>query len=121
MAGFLPVDGFAVDEIVFYDADDGADAVLPADFFSFIVAAWVVGDGGFHDAELHFGELGGDFWLEAEAVFFDGDGLDDFAAESFVAGFHVGDVEVAGHVREESEEAVAHGVPEAKDGAGVFF
>jgi len=38
--------------------------------------------------------------------------LDEFAFENFVAGLHVGEVEIGRHVRQEREELVAEGVPE---------
>ena len=44
--------------------------------------------------------------------FLEGYGLDEFAFENFVAGLHVGEVEIGCHVRQEGEELVAEGVPE---------
>ena len=46
------------------------------------------------------------------------DGLQDLAAEDFVAGLHVGHVHVGEHVGEQSEEPVADGVPEIEDAVG---
>ena len=68
---------------------------------TFGVGAAVVGDGDFVDACAGAGDLGDDLGLDAEAVFFEGDGLDQFAFENFVAGFHVGEVEIGRHVRDE--------------------
>ena len=80
--------------------------------FSFGVGASVVGDGDFVDASAGAGDLGDDLGFEAEALFLEGYGLDEFAFENFVAGLHVGEVEIGRHVRQESEELVAEGVPE---------
>ena len=99
-------------EAVFEDAADGADAVFPADFFAFGVGAAVVGNGDFVDAGAGAGDLGDDLGFEAEALFRDGDGLDQLAFENFVAGLHVREVEIRCHVRQEGEELVAEGVPE---------
>ena len=99
-------------EAVFEDAADGAYAVFPADFFAFGVGAAVVGDGDFVDAGAGAGDLGDDLGFDAEAVLLEGDGLDQLAFKNFVAGFHVGEVEIGRHVRQEGEELVAEGVPE---------
>ena len=88
-------------EAVFEDAAEGADAVFPADFFAFGVGAAMVGDGDFVDAGAGAGDLGDDLGFDAEAVFLEGYGLDEFAFENFVAGFHVGEVEIGRHVRDE--------------------
>jgi len=44
--------------------------------------------------------------------------LYDFAAENFVAGFHVAEVEVGAHVGGCCEPFVAYGVPEEQDAVG---
>ncbi len=75
----------------------------------------MVGDGDFIDADTATGDLGGNLGFEAEAVFLDGDALDDLASKSFVAGLHVREVEVGEHVGEKGEEAVADRVPEIED------
>ena len=74
----------------------------------------MVGDGDFVDAGAGVGDLGDDLGFDAEAVFLEGDGLDQFAFENFVAGLHVGEVEIGRHVRQESEKLVAEGVPEVE-------
>src|SRR2546426_6875269 len=58
------------------EADDGQNrfhAILPGDFFALFVAAAVVGDADFEDANsgAELGDFSGDFGLEAEAVTFD--------------------------------------------------
>jgi hypothetical protein len=105
----------SAEEVVLHDAPEGAEAVFPADLFAFLVGAAFVGDADFVQAAAAGGDLGGDLGLEAEAVFLDGDGADEVAAEDLVAGFHVGEVEVGEDVGAEGEEAVAEGVPEVED------
>lgn len=101
-------------ESILEDAVDGADAVSPADLFAFFVGAAVVGDGNLINGDFEFGDLGGDFGFEAEAVFLDGDFLQYLAAEHFVTGLHVGEVQVGEHVGHEGEKLVPHGVPEVE-------
>ena len=106
--------GDLAQEAVFEDAAEGAEAVFPADFFAFGVGAAVVGNGDFVDACAGAGDLGDEFGLDTEAVFLEGDGLDQLAFENFVAGLHVGEVEIGCHVRQEGEELVAERVPEVE-------
>ncbi len=110
--GVWGVAGDLAQQAVFQDAADGADAVFPADFFAFGVGAAVVGDGDFVDAGAGAGDLGDELGFDAEAVFLELYGLDEFAFENFVAGLHVREVEIGRHVRQEGEELVAEGVPE---------
>src|ERR1700752_4985846 len=83
-----------IGEAVADDAPEGLDAVFPGDFFALFVGATGVGDGNFIDAPIALGDLGGDFGLEAEAVGFDRDALEDFTTEDLVAGLHIGEFEV---------------------------
>jgi len=96
---------------ILHNAPNSADAVFPIDLFAFGVGAAVVGDGDFVNADAFFGELGCDLGLEAEAVFLDGDGLQNFPAHGFVAGLHIREVQVGEHVGHEREELVPQGVP----------
>ena len=99
-------------------APNSTHSVLPINFFAFGVGAAVVGDGDFVDADAATGDFGGDLRFEAEAVFLDGDALEDLASEGFIAGLHVREVEVGEHVGEKSKEAVADGMPEVKNAVG---
>src|SRR5262245_23475658 len=76
------------------DAPDCADAVAPADLLAFLVSAARIRNADLVDAAPHRRDLAGHFRLEAEAVFFDRDRLNDFPAEHLVAGFHVGQIQV---------------------------
>src|SRR5499427_1149321 len=67
--------GIAVDvagEVAAYDHPQRADGVFGADFLAFLVGAAVIADGDLVDGGLPFGELDGDFGLDAEAVAPDG-------------------------------------------------
>src|SRR6266516_7241714 len=86
-------------EGVFQEAPEGADAISPADFLSFFVGASPIADADFIDAEVAFGDLDGDFRLKAEAVFFDGNRLQDVAAEDLVASLHVCHVHIGQGLR----------------------
>ena len=87
---------------------DGAEAVFPADFLAFLVGSSIVGDAHFIDADaFETGDFGGHFGLEAETLLLEVYALDDICPEQFIAGLHVGEVQVGEHVGQESEEAVA--------------
>src|SRR5687767_14670612 len=74
------------EQAVLDDAIKGAHAVLPVDLLALLVGPAVVRDADFVDDASHFGHLGGNFGLEAEALLLNGDGLDDAALERLVAG-----------------------------------
>jgi hypothetical protein len=88
------------------------------DLLPFFVGASPVADADFVDAEAAFGDLHGDLGFEAEAVFLERNGLENFAAERFVAGLHVSEVDVGKGVGEKSEGGVADVVPEIKNAVG---
>jgi len=58
------------------------------------VRAAGVADAHFVDSQLPFGDFYCDLRLKSEAVFFEANGLNDLPPENFVAGFHVGQVDV---------------------------
>jgi len=97
---------------VFYDAVDGAHAVLPADLPTLLLRATIVGNSYLIDPELPpLGDLRRDFGLETEPGLLDLDRLDDLSAERLEAGLHVGEIQVGEHVRQHREETVAEAVP----------
>src|SRR5262249_7143607 len=99
-----------------HDAVDGPKTVFPVDFLAFLIGAAVVGDAHFVDAQAgHAGYFGGDFGLEAEAVFLQGDTLDDIGSGEPFTRFHVGQVQVVEHVRQEGQKLVPDRVPEKED------
>lgn len=57
----------------FDDGIEGAEAVLPRDFFAFGVSAARVGHANFINAQPHPRGFGGEFRLNAKAIFGDGD------------------------------------------------
>jgi len=68
------------------------------------VSAAVVGDAYYLvDATTFAGQLGGDLGLEAEALFLNGDALNDLATE---------EVEIVSHVAQEGEQAIAKAAAE---------
>ena len=115
LASLLPIYlSFAPREGILDDTPDGADAVFPIDLLTLRVGAPVVGDRDLVNKNALFGELGGDFGLESEAVFLNVNGLNNFPPHGFVAGLHIRKVQISEHVGHEREEAIAHGVPEVE-------
>ena len=109
---------FLIEESVSEDGGEGGEAVFAGDFFTFVVGAAGVGDADFIDAPAGSGDFGGHFGFDAETLAFNINLIDHFAAEDFVAGFHVGEVEIGAHIAEVGEEFVAEGVPVEED---AFF
>jgi len=63
--------------------------------------------------------LGGYFRLESKAILLNCYPLYYFPPENFVAGLHIGEVEICEHVRKEREEIISHRVPEVKYAMGL--
>src|ERR1700729_2275168 len=101
-------------ERIFRQTPQGAEAIFPADLFSFFVGASPIADADFVDAQAALGDLYRDFRLETEAVLFDGNRLDDLSAENFVTGFHVAEIHVGERVGKQRENPVADRVPKIK-------
>ena len=107
------------EKIVFSDGPECAETVAPANFFPLGVGATVVTDTNLIDHGAGTRDLGGDLGLKAEAIFLDLDFLNYLATENFVAGLHVGEVEISRHVGEQRKDFVADHVPEVDDAVGV--
>lgn len=99
---------------ILHDAQDGADAIAPANLLAVFVSPPGVGDADFVDRHPHLRQLGGDLGFKAEPVLFDIDCLDHVTAEDLVARLHVGEVQISDHVGHQSEESVADAVPEVQ-------
>jgi hypothetical protein len=97
------------------DAPQGLDAVFPGDLFAFFIGTAGIRNGDFVNPPVAFCDFGGDFRFKPEAVGFQLDSLQDFAAENLVAGFHVRELEVGEDVGEKSEHLVGNVVPEIVD------
>ena len=97
---------------ILQDAVNRPYAVAPADLLSFLVRPTLIGDSYLEDPEtLDLRKLGGDLGLEAKAIRLDRDPLNHFTSKDLVAGLHVGQVQVGGHVREGREKPISQTVP----------
>jgi len=72
----------------------------------------VIADRDFVNPEVALGALHRNLRLEAEAVRPDGDALEQFSAEDFVASLHVGQMEVAKHITDTGQHLVDHRMAE---------
>jgi hypothetical protein len=72
----------------------GGDAVLPGNFFSFLVSSPIIGDRNLVNPEPPLGNLDCNFGLKTEAVGFDLDAFKNLRPEGLVPYFHVREVEV---------------------------
>src|ERR1700719_1665978 len=89
------------EQIVAENAPQSGDAIAPSDFFSFRVASAGIRNGHFVDAPVSFGDLGRAFGLKSEAVRFEANALQDFAAENLVASLHIGQLQIRKDIREQ--------------------
>src|SRR5580700_4049585 len=91
----------ALFDCVLEEAAECAHAILPADLLAFFVGAAPVSDADLVNPQSPLGDLHRDLRLETEAVFLDGDGLNHFAAEDFIARLHIAEVDVGEAIREQ--------------------
>ena len=109
----------SLEQVVFKNASHGGDTILPADFFSFFVRPAGIGNADFIYFYIQLGYLGSNLWFEAKTVFFDLYLLKNIPAEYFVAGFHIGQVQVCQHIGEEGQKGVSKHVPEVENPAVI--
>src|SRR5712671_14208 len=95
-----------VKEPVTKDKPQRRNAVFPPDLFALRVIAAGIVDAGLVETIPATGQLRGQLRLEAEPVGGQLHAFDALPPENFVAGFHVGEVEIAEQVREQREKPV---------------
>ena len=84
-----------------------ANAILPIDFFAFLVGAAGIADGHFENSAASLGQLDREFGLDVKGGAFERDALQQIGAHHFVAGFHVREIQVANKVAEKGEKFVS--------------
>src|SRR4051812_25095386 len=89
----------AAEQVVFNDATECTESVLPSDLFSFSVSAAVVRHRHFKHTHVELANFCRDLGLETETIFFDRNFLKHIATERFVTRLHVAEVQVGYHVR----------------------
>src|SRR6266496_2295430 len=103
-------DGFL--DRVLQQAPQSPHAIFPADLFALFIGAAGVADAHFINPQLALGDFYRDFRLESKAVFLDGDGLNDLPPKNFIAGFHVGQVDIGQAIGNQSQHPIGHRMPE---------
>src|SRR6516165_3670018 len=97
--------------------DDGQrlNRVPETGFLALLIGAAMIADGRLINARPSFGELDGDFGLDAEPVAANGYARHQSGAKRLVAGFHVGEVEVGNDIADGRQDAVGERMPEIED------
>src|SRR4029077_6209855 len=85
--------------------------VSPVDLLAFLVSAPGVVDGNLEDARPSLGQLDRQLGFDAKVQTLERDTLKQAGTHHLVAGFHVGEVQVADQVAEKREELVTELVP----------
>src|SRR5579884_1527258 len=109
--------GGLIEEAIAQNAVEGVEGVLESNLFAFLVSAAGVADGDLIDAPERFSgtlarNLGRYLRLETEAIGFQLDVVQHFAAEYFVARLHVRQVQISEHVGQRRQRLVGDVVPE---------
>src|SRR5579864_6211911 len=113
---FLPLS--SAEQIVFQDAPDRPQTILPADLLALGISSPGIADSDFVYATTQSRNLGNNLRLETEAIFFDPDALNDFAPEDFVTNLHIGQIQVREHVGKLSQHPISDTVPIIQDAMG---
>ncbi len=92
--------------VVMANAIEGPNAIPESYFFPFGIGAAIVRNAHLENAQAHLGYFGHNLRLKSEAILLDIDALNDVAAKYFVAAFHIRQIEVGEHVREDGKEVV---------------
>ncbi len=98
-------------DAVLHNAVNCLNAVFPADFLAFIIAATRVGNADLVNFQATARQLCGHLRLEPEPVLLQIQSLNVLPFKELIARLHVGDVEIGEHVAESREYAIAHSVP----------
>jgi len=106
------VESAGADRVVDRQAPQRAKSIFPPDLFALRVGTARIADSDLINPEAALGDLHCHFRFEAEAVFLQRDGLNHLAPECFVAGLHIGQVEVGDHVGDQRQKPVSNRVPE---------
>src|SRR5260370_3990600 len=102
------------EKVVAQNRVDRVEAVLPADFFPFVISPAVVGNAYFVNAGLCFRQFRHHLRFKSKAIFPKIGTLHQRRAERFVAGLKIGQVQIRKHVREERQKSVPDHVPKIK-------
>src|SRR6266478_2280078 len=101
-------------KVVAQNRVDRVEAVLPADFFPFVISPAVVGNAYFVDAGLCFRQFRHHLRFKSKTIFPKIETLHQRRAERLVAGLKIGQVQIRKHVREERQKSVPDHVPKIK-------
>src|SRR4029453_18510028 len=106
-------------QVVFDNAPQSADAVLPPDLLALFVGSASIRNADLEDSPLQLRHFCRDLRFETEPVLFDHDLLQDFSSEDLVASLHVGQVQIGERIRAQRQQVVANGMPEIQDAMGL--
>ena len=87
-------------------------AVTPSYLLSLFVRSAIIRNADLENSGAGFRHLRGNLRFKPKPVLFNDNAVQEFAPKHFVTCFHVSEVQVSKHVREQREESVSHHMPE---------
>ena len=99
---------------IFKNAIECMQAIFPPNFLSLFIAAAMIGNANFVEPQIALGQFACYLRLEAEAILLDLNAFQNITAKHLIARFHISEIQVGEHVRDEGEKPVANAVPEVK-------
>ena len=91
---------------------NSSHAVTPSYLFSLFVRSAIIRNADLENSGAGFRHLRGNLRFKPKPVLFNGNAVQEFAPKHFVTCFHVSEVQVCKHVREQREKSVSHHMPE---------
>jgi hypothetical protein len=102
------VPSFAGNEIVFKNTPNGPDTIGPVYFLPLFVGAAVIRNTNFINADFFDpAYLGSYLWFETKSFFSDPDLPEYVCSEQFIAGFHIGQVDLCKQVGQKCQEFIS--------------
>ena len=96
------------------DRPQRADAVAPSDLLPFAVGSARIADRHFENPRAALGQLDGQLGLDVKRGAFERNALQQPRPHHLVAGLHVGEVQVADQIAQESQQLVSQRMTEKK-------
>lgn len=100
---------------MFNDDIDSSHAVAPPDLFALFICSAIIRNANLEKSVASLCYLRGNLRFKPKPVLINGNAVEALAPKDFITCFHVSEIQVRKHVREQREKSVAYHMPEVDD------
>jgi hypothetical protein len=100
---------------MFNDDIDSSHAVAPPDLFALFICSAIIRNANLEKSVASLCYLRGNLRFKPKPVLINGNAVEALAPKDFITCFHVSEIQVRKHVREQCEKSVAYHMPEVDD------